>query len=63
MNGCRGRRSGWVAKPGRSRRNYLPGDVQPNLVITRVGDAHSITICNSAGSSDFFVDFNGAYVS
>jgi Subtilase family len=47
--------------PPTSDINFNPGQVRPNLVITRVGAGHSITICNANGATDFFVDVNGVY--
>jgi hypothetical protein len=53
--------TGNAPNPPTSDVNFAPGDVRPNLVITRVGTGHSVTICNSAGAADFFVDVNGVY--
>lgn len=48
--------------PPTSDVNLGPGDIQPNLVVTRVdAGTQSITICNFAGFIDFFADVNGVY--
>ena len=47
--------------PPTSDINFQPGDILPNLAISSVGTNHAVTICNSAGLADFFVDLNGGY--
>jgi len=54
--------TGQAPNPPTSDINFGPGDIQPNLVITRVDPGtRSITICNFAGSIDFLSDVNGVY--
>jgi hypothetical protein len=54
--------TGSPPSPPTSDINYLPGDVQPNLVITKTGSSpSSLTICTAKGPTDFFVDVNGVY--
>lgn len=46
--------------PNTSDINFQPGDVLPNLAITRL-DGGTFVIYNSAGAVDVFVDVNGGY--
>jgi hypothetical protein len=53
--------TGAPPNPPTSDLNLLPGGIVSNLMIARLGDNHSITVCNSAGTVDFFVDVSGGY--
>jgi len=41
----------------------MPGEVVPNLVITKVGADGKVSIYNSAGSNDIVVDVMGWFAS
>jgi len=53
--------AGNAPNPPTSDINFQPGDILPNLAISSVGTNHAVTICNSAGLANFFVDLNGGY--
>jgi len=49
--------------PMASNLNFTPGEVVPNLVITKVGADGKVSIYNSAGSNDIVVDVMGWFAS
>jgi len=49
--------------PMASNLNFTPGEVVPNLVITKVGPDGKVSIYNSAGSNDIVVDVMGWFAS
>jgi hypothetical protein len=47
---------------GTSDVNLVPGDIRPNLVITKLDQAGgSMAICNFQGLADYVIDMNGGY--
>jgi hypothetical protein len=52
--------TGSAPNPPTSDINYTLGDIQPNLVVTKLAGG-SITICTAAAATDFFIDVGGVY--
>jgi hypothetical protein len=48
-------------RPVVSNLNFLPGEVNPNLVVVPLGDDGSVSFYNDTGDSDVVIDIFGFY--
>jgi hypothetical protein len=54
-------RRGGVARPVVSNLNFLPGEINPNLVVVPIGEDGVVSFYNDTGDSDVVIDIFGFY--